>query len=80
MFLTKIVINNFIFISCGSDQVTGNRPSKVGSLSRMNIIDDNLYVIEGSSVTSFDITDRENIVSSPCGSGIETIFAMEPYL
>lgn len=86
MFLTKIVIFLqiiLIFISCGSDQVTGNRPSKVGSLSRMNIIDDNLYVIEGSSVTSFDITDRENIefVSSNfVDQGIETIFAMEPYL
>lgn len=75
----------FVLYSCSKDN-SNNAESNNGtggSMARFVLVDNYLYVIDNSKLTTFNVSNEENptiVQTQDIGFGIETLFPFENYL
>lgn len=88
IFIMSLLCCSLIF-SCDDSsalELSGDSSSSTGvggSLARFTIIDDFLYTIDNTTLTTFDISENGNpspVSAIPVGFGVETIFPLKNYL
>jgi hypothetical protein len=78
-----VLIGIVLLISCSKNDTTTTQNGVSGSLAKMIIVGDYLYVIDNQSLTTFDIQNTAQPISKKkidVGFGIETIFPFANYL
>ncbi|HET8858440.1 hypothetical protein [Marivirga sp.] len=73
-----------IFSACDSDaEFDGSGEGKGGSMARFTFLKGYLYIVDESTLKTFDISNPENpelLGTDDVGAGVETIFPYENYL